>query len=72
MAYDGSEQPVTVREIISAKLGIRATCRCGHAKTLDPARVCLSPTTEIADVGELLRCSKCGTRGMTSLVAPLH
>jgi hypothetical protein len=74
MAYDGgSTDPAdpVIREIAEAKLGIRASCSCGHARVLDPHRVCVPPSTEVSKIGDLLTCSVCRTKGMVTMVAPL-
>lgn len=60
----------TVVEIRSNNLAIMAACSCGHARIVEPSRVCVPPLTLIGDVGRLLRCSKCGARGLTTRVAP--
>jgi hypothetical protein len=43
----------------------------GHARVLDPHRVCVPPSTEVSKIGDLLTCSVCRTKGMVTMVAPL-
>lgn len=60
----------TVQEIAASKLRVRASCQCGHSRDLHPDRICISQATEVSDVGSVLKCSKCGTRGLSTRVAP--
>jgi len=66
----GESAEPTVAEIGTRNLAIMAACTCGHARVVEPSRVCVPPTTLISDVGRLLRCSKCNQRGLTTRVAP--
>lgn len=59
----------TVSEIGDRGLMIRAVCQCGHSRDLIPDRICISRHTEISDVGGMLKCSRCGTRGLSTRVA---
>ena len=71
MAYDGGDHGPTVSEIRKAGLGIRASCQCGHSRVVDLTRVCVSQSIDVHQVGDLLTCSRCRTKGMATIVAPL-
>lgn len=64
--HDGSFilRAPTMGECRRPGLYILATCTCGHSRKLEPAKVCVSNATEIDDVGKLLTCSQCGTKGL--------
>lgn len=59
----------TIGEISHRGLFVMASCECGHHRKLIPERICISSRTEISDVGSVLTCSRCGTRGLSTRVA---
>ena len=70
--HDGADfciiREPTVAEISGRGLAIRASCSCGHCKEIDPSKVCISPIADIIELGNILKCSRCGARGLDTMV----
>ncbi len=61
----------TVSEVISKKLAILATCKCGRAVEIKPTSVCIRSDTPVSDVGDHLTCKRCSRKGLvTRIVLP--
>ena len=59
--------PVTLGDLICDDKLLWVYCRaCGHERDITPPNVPLPPETPVPDVGNHMRCSKCGSRKIDS------
>jgi hypothetical protein len=62
-----STNPVTLGDLIEADKLLGVYCRdCCHERDMDPATVPLPGNTPVPDVGKRMKCSKCGSRNVTT------
>ena len=59
--------PVTLGDLVREDKLLWVYCRdCGHERDLNPANVPVPGDTPVPDMGEHMRCSKCGSRKVST------
>jgi hypothetical protein len=67
MADPGLTGPVTLGDLVREdKLLWVYCCDCYHERDVDPATIPLPGDAPVPDVGKRMKCSKCGSRKVTT------
>lgn len=60
-------RPVTLADLIREGKLLWVYCTsCGHERDIEPATIPLPPGFSVPDVGKRMKCSKCGSRAISS------
>jgi hypothetical protein len=59
--------PVTLQDLIDEGKLLWVYCSgCGHERDVEPSSIPLPPSHPVPTVGKKMRCSKCGSREITT------